>query len=167
MKAIIVVAVYCLTSANLIGQDRSVRPGRFGQSFMMQESQDGERVKHGFEMWTVSGEFSAARDPRCTIQVTSLHWLDEQTHIFNWLHESSKITEIRHGIFKVETNGRLNPFSGLEVVIEFSSDRTQILDVSGSMRAGTKGQSVSIFHVDRDSWNRKVPPVYNPSRKRR
>jgi hypothetical protein len=164
MKGLIAVALL-LVSTNLTGQERSVRPSSFEQRFMMQEVEDGEQSKDSFEIWTVSGDFSRTNGSTCKIQATSLTSTDEETHIFNWLHEGRTITEILPGIFKMGMNGRLNPFSGLEVVIEFSQDRTRIVDLSGSMRAGTRGQSVVVFQVDRDSRNRKIPPVYNPSRK--
>jgi hypothetical protein len=58
-------------------------PSRFEQSFMMQESQDGEQAKDGFEMGTVSGDFSAAFGPLlCELGANAF---------FNWPHESSKI----------------------------------------------------------------------------
>lgn len=132
------------------------------QSFMMSEIEDGKLIKDQFEIWTVTANLRG-NDPHCVIQVTDFLFDENETHAFNWLHTSKKITEILPGIFKIELNGRLNPFSGLEVVIEISSDTAKIVDMSGNMRVGSKGQSVLVFQIDRDNKNRRIPPIYNPS----
>ena len=70
------------------------------------------------------------------------------------------IKEIRPGVFRAECNGRLNPFSGLDVVFEVS--RGGVSTVSGSMRAGSRGQSVSIFKVDHKTQSLKMN-LLNPA----
>ena len=146
------------------GVNAGGKPATLDQSFMMDEVQDGKKIDDGFELWNVVGRFDKAnRLSECRIKVVSLLWSENQTHAFVWVHGSQKITDVMPDTYKVEMNGRLNPFSGLDIVIEFNPDRTKIINISGSMRAGTKGQSISVFQINRNSRNRKVPPVYNPS----
>jgi hypothetical protein len=60
-------------------------------------------------------------------------------------------------------NGRLNPFSGLEVIVEVNKNRTRIIEMTASMRSGSRGQSVVTFRIDRSNETRKLPPLRNPS----
>ena len=140
---------------------QSQQPEPLFQSFLMTVAEDGKEIRDHFEIWEVSGDFSGSR-PSCLIQAASFIVSDE-SRVNIWSHEAQRITHVRPGIFKVEMTGRLNPFSGLEVVIEFSKSRQRITNISGSMRSGTRGQSVRVFHVDRKNENRPLPPLRNPS----
>lgn len=154
--------LFCFVILILCGAPSAQGFEMVDQSFMMREIEDGRLVKDLFEIWTVTANLRG-NNPHCVIQVTSFVVVGNMTHVFNWLHTSKKITEILPGIFKIELNGRLNPFSGLEVVIEISSDTAKITDMSGNMRVGSKGQSIGVFQIDRDNKNRRIPPIYNPS----
>ena len=165
MKAILILVVLLLSSLDLVsGQDKSQQarhPGPVFQSFFMNVAEDSRETPDNFELWEVVGDFGGSKSS-CSIQVASF-LLQDSTRVYPWNHEAQRITEIRPGIFKVELNGRMNSFSGLEVIIEFNKDRSQILDVNGSMRSGTKGQSVRVFQVDRKTETRRLPPLRNPS----
>lgn len=153
---------FCIVILILCGTPSAQSFEMINQSFMMSEIEDGRLIKDSFEIWTVAANLRG-NDPHCVIQVTSFLVAENEALVFNWLHTSKKITEILPGIFKIELNGRLNPFSGLEVVIEISGDTAKIADMSGNMRIGSKGQSVGVFQIDRDNKNRRIPPIYNPS----
>jgi len=127
----------------------------------MNVADDGRKSKDHFEIWEVVVDFSSSK-LSCTIQVASF-LVSDSTRVYLWKHESQSIEEVRPGIFKVLLSGRLNPFSGLEVVVELNKGRSHIVNVSGSMRSGTRGQSVLVFQVDRETETRRLPPLRNPS----
>jgi hypothetical protein len=131
------------SSAPLLAQPASTFTG----SFLMTVAEDGENTLDNFEIWEVSGNFQG-HGRSCSIQAASFI-VSDATRVYLWNHGAKTITEVRPGIYRIEMNGRLSSFSGLEVVIEFSRDGSRIVDISGSMRSGTKGQSVRVFHVDR------------------
>lgn len=115
------------------------------QSFMMREIQDGVESADLFEVWQVS--FNPKGDLAVQVQVASFVELGDETRVYLWLHTSTRVVEVRPGIFKAECNGRLNPFAGLDLVFEVRDGR--IVDLSGSTRAGTRGQAVVAYKIDR------------------
>ena len=142
-------------------QRSSPQPAPILQSFLMTVAEDGKEQADWFELWEVSSAFSGAK-PSCSIQVASFVASDV-TRVNLWSHTSQRVSEVRPNIFKVEMNGRLNPLGGLEVIVEFNRDRTRIVEMNGSMRSGSRGQSVVVFRVDRKSESRRLPALRNPS----
>jgi hypothetical protein len=140
---------------------QSTKPTSIFQSFVMNVTEDGKDQSDWFELWEVSGEF-VGRTTSCSIRVASFTVTDK-THVHLWNHLSQRVTEVRPGIFRVEMNGRLNAFSDLDVVVELNPDRTRVIEMSGSMRSGSRGQSVLTFRIDRNNQTRKLLPLYNPS----
>jgi len=137
------------------------RPGPFFQSFLMRVTEDGKEINDWFEIWEVSGDFSTDKTS-CSIQAAAFT-LSEETRVNIWSHRARAVVEFLPRRFRIDMNGRLNPASELQVVIEFGAGHSRIVNISGTMRSGTKGQSVLAFHVDRKSENRRVPPLRNPS----
>lgn len=129
------------------------------ESFLMTVAEDGKNIPDNFEVWEISCDLG---EQSCSIKVASF-LVSDLTRVYLWNHEAKTITEVRPGIYGIEMNGRSSSFSGLEVVIEISGDGSRILDVSGSMRIGVKGQSVRVFHVDRKTQSKRIPPLNNPS----
>lgn len=117
------------------------------QSFLMREFQDGSASTDLFEIWQV--RFDRSTDTPLIIQVASFVTVNDETRVFVWTHTAATVKEIQPGIFEAECNGRLNPFAGLDVVFEISGKR--IKDISGSTRAGTKGQAIVAYQVDREA----------------
>ncbi len=130
-------------------------------SFLMTESQDGRQTEDLFEVWSVRANLESP-NPTVQIQAASFVTYKGETSLFTWLHESSSVAQVKPDVYKIELNGRLNPFSGLEVVLELSPDRKKIQTISGSMRAGTRGQSVAVFKPDHQTQNKKLL-LTNPS----
>lgn len=130
-------------------------------SFLMTEFEDGKQTEDLFEIWTIKANLSST-NPAIQIQAASFVSHAGETRVFPWLHESTQVSQVSPGIYKAELNGRLNPFSGLEVVLELSPGGRKIQTISGSMRAGTRGQSVSVFKPDLKTPNKKIQLV-NPS----
>ncbi len=146
----------------LIGSNQQApKPASIFQSFVMTVSEDGKEQADWFELWELTGEFGS-RTPTCSIQVASFV-LDDETRVHLWSHKAQRVTEARPGIFRVEMSGRLNPSSDVEVIIEINEDRTRVIEMSASMRSGSRGQSVVTFRVDRNNETRKLPPLRNPS----
>ena len=143
----------------------------------MEERQDGKKSESSFELWelrcslpqTAASPTGQHTAPFCRLFAVSIAWsekpatTDATSHLFSWLHESSRVTEVQPGIYRVEMNGRLSPCSGLDLIVKLNSTRSRIVDLSGSMRAGTQCQSVSEFRPDRQSESRRIPPIWNPS----
>jgi hypothetical protein len=129
---------------------------------MVYEIQDGKLLSNTFEIWTVSADLNS-NNPTCTILVSSFTTQSGVTFVFNWAHHATKISEPKNNIFKIELTGRLNPFSGLDVMLELSEDGQSIKEITGSMRAGSRGQSISQFKIDRTNLLREVAPISNPS----
>lgn len=128
------------------------------QSFLVREFQDGSASTDLFELWQV--RFDRSADTPLIIQVASFVTLGDETRVFIWTHTAASVKEIQPGVFKAECNGRLNPFAGLDVVLEISGKR--IKNISGSTRAGTKGQAIVAYQVDHKVL--KVPlNLANPS----
>ena len=162
MKSVALILLIGVWPALLIAEaQQSSKPAPILQSFVMTVAEDGKELTDQFELWEVSGEFSGGTSS-CSIRVASFI-AKGVTHVFLWNHTAQRVTEIRPGIFKLEMGGRLNEFSGLEVVVEFNQDRTRIVEMSASMRSGTRGQSIVVFRVDRKSETRRLPPLRNPS----
>jgi hypothetical protein len=165
MKRILILVVALLLPFSLVTGQSSVQqrrnPGPVFQSLLMNVAEDGKETSDNFEIWEVGGHLGGPKSS-CSIRVASF-LLEHSTRVYLWNHEAERITEVRPGIFKVELNGRMSSFSGLEVIIEFNKDRSEIINLSGSMRSGTGGQSVRVFHVDRKTETRRLPPLRNPS----
>jgi len=161
MKQLLLGFVFLFLSDPGWVQESAQRLESRAEPFMMTVAEDGHVTPDSFEIWDVSCTLRKAQ-PSCLILAASFV-TDDETAVFLWQHVSRKVIEVRRGIFRVEMNGRLNPFSGLDVVIEMSSDRSRIANISGSMRSGSKGQSVVVFQVDRKSVNRRLPPLRNHS----
>ena len=154
------VAVMLVLAFSPLSQQSS-KPTSIFQSFVMTVSEDGKEQADWFELWEISGEFGG-RTPTCSIRVASFTAQDV-TRVNLWSHTAQRVTEIRPGIFRVEMNGRLNPFSGLEVIVELNRDRTRVIEMTASMRSGSRGQSVVTFRIGRNNETRKLPPLRNPS----
>jgi hypothetical protein len=162
VKTVALLLLAGILSLPLIGEtQQALKPPAILQSFLMTVAEDGKEQTDWFELWEVSGEFNGAK-PFCSIQVASFS-ADAVTRVNLWNHTSQRVTEIRPNVFKVEMNGRVNPSGGLEVIVEFNRDRTRIVEMNGSMRSGSRGQSAVVFHVDRKSETRRLPPLRNPS----
>jgi hypothetical protein len=144
---------------------------------VIEERQDGKKIESSCELWelTCSLPHTAAFPkgqhtvPFCRLLAVSIGWSEEPattdttSHLFSWLHESSRVTEVQPGIYRVEMNGRLSPCSGLDLIVKLNSTRSKIVDLTGSMRAGTQCESMSEFRPDRQSESRRIPPIWNPS----
>ena len=159
MKQLLLGFVFLFLSDSGWAQQSPQRIESGAKPLMMTVAEDGHVTLDNFEIWDVSCTLRKPQ-PSCSILAASFITSDE-TRVFLWQHVARKVIEVEPRIFRVEMNGRLNPFSGLDVVIEMSSDGSSIANVSGSMRSGSKGQSVSVFQVDRKSVNRRLPPLRN------
>ena len=144
-----------------MGSRQQVKPAPIFQSFLMNVAEDGKEQNDWFELGEISCEFARPK-PTCPLRVASFIASDV-TRVNLWSHTAHRVTEIRPNVFKVEMNGRLNPSAGLEIIVEFDSGRTRIVEITGSMRSGSRNQSTVTFRVDRRRESRSLPPLRNPS----
>ncbi len=125
--------------------------------------EDGRKSEDIFEFW----EFACVTPlPKgnCQLRVASfvLGPIIRNTNIFLWIHTSTHIREIQPGLYEIMMGGRLSPCPGLQIIAKTNDKQTEVLDVRGSMRAGTECQTVVEFQPDLKNENRKVPPIFNP-----
>src|SRR5205809_7525118 len=113
MKNVALLLLAILSMPLISEGQQSAKSAAILQSFLMSVAEDGKEQTDWFELWEVSGTFTGARRS-CSIQVASFLGNDV-ARVNLWNHVSHRVTEIRPNIFKVELNGRLNPFGGLEV----------------------------------------------------
>ena len=123
--------------------------------------EDGRKLEHTFEFWDLSCEVPLSK-ASCLLKVTSFAWVNSTTHIFQWVHASTGVAEIKPGVFKIEMTGRLSPCSGLELIARLDENRRVFIELHGSMRAGTKCQSIIQLKPDFENFGREIPPIWNP-----
>ena len=161
MRFLVLSLLMVFSCPHLLSQERAEgnpKPGPFFQSFLMNIAEDGRTTPDTFELWQITGELSGPL-PTCSLDVVNFSVGDfTDVHVFP--HVARSVTEVFPGVYRIELEGRANL---LEMVIEFSNDGSQIVNISGSMRVGTRLQSVRVFQVDRASESRILPRLRNPS----
>lgn len=164
---LILVVVMLIPSAGLKPAEDS-KPGPFAQSFLMTVSEDGKEVPNLFEKWDLFGNFTPGAS-ECELRVASFSEVPEifgggkRTTVDVWSHSAREISEFRPGVYRVEMNGRLNPASGLQLIIGFDGEGTRVISLIGTMRAGRKGEAGLTFSINRKTAMRNLAPIRNPS----
>jgi hypothetical protein len=134
--------------------------------FVMNPSEDGKPLGTAFEVWDtvcMLRKSPTVEKPSCSITAVSLVEMLGKTHVYTWRHDSTAVIEVRPSVFRVELNGRESTCSGLEVFVTLDAKTGALRDMTGSLRAGTKCQSVDAYGLDTKAASRPVAPVWNPT----
>lgn len=125
---------------------------------LMDVSENGEKSKGVYELWDL---FIDPVNNQFNLNVSSFI-LMEQTqswNLYNWNHESNKITSKGNGNYEIITNGRMSDFD-MRIILSIN-DNGRIKDISAFLPIGTKGKTIRQFSIDNTRATINVSPLNN------
>ena len=128
ISRLLLVIAFALTSLGVAEAD--TEPGPFSQHFMIVQFRADEELE-AFEIWHLMGDLSG-NAPFCQLRATTAfkEWTGNGWQLLPWIHESTQITKLGSGAYRITMTGRTPAFKSLEIVLRFDP-QGKIVDVGG------------------------------------